>query len=70
MVVNSVAAAEPARLVGELRTVVGESLVWSGRDEALFMVDIVGRRIVRCEPATDRFRAGDFALGSSRRLNR
>jgi sugar lactone lactonase YvrE len=83
MVVNRVAAVGPARLVGDLRTVVGESLVWSGRDEALFFVDIVGRRIVRYQPATDRFRSwqtpefatsiglrseGGFILGLEKRV--
>ena len=41
-----------AKLCLDCRDVVGESLVWSGEDQALYWVDIGGRRIHRFAPAT------------------
>ncbi len=38
--------------VGDSRDIVGESPVWSARDNALYWVDIVSARIHRWEPAT------------------
>jgi sugar lactone lactonase YvrE len=41
-------------MILDARDVVGESIVWSARDAALWWVDIVGRRIHRLDPATGR----------------
>jgi len=71
-----------AEIVHAERWIVGESLVWSARDEALVFVDIVGRRILRLIPGgaleaweTPEFatsiglrRSGGFIVGLSRRI--
>jgi sugar lactone lactonase YvrE len=39
-----------ARLIFDAHDIVGESVIWSGDDAALYWVDIVGRRIHRLDP--------------------
>lgn len=41
-------------LLFDAKDIVGESIVWSGEENALYWVDIVGRRIHRLEPASGR----------------
>lgn len=41
-----------ARLVFDARDIVGESIIWSPDEEALYWVDIVGSRIHRLAPAS------------------
>jgi sugar lactone lactonase YvrE len=43
-----------ARLVLDAKNIVGESIVWSAADEALYWVDIGGRSIHRLDPAKGR----------------
>ena len=47
-----------AKLCLDCRDVVGESLVWSAEDQALYWVDIGGRRIHRFAPATGAHESG------------
>jgi sugar lactone lactonase YvrE len=71
------------RLVLDCRDQVGESPLWSADEQALYWVDIVGSRIHRYEPGTDRHdawptpelptsiglrRAGGFVVGLRRRV--
>lgn len=55
---------QPAvRLVLDARNTVGESIIWSAEEEALYWVDIVARRIHRLEPGSgrhDRWDTPDF----------
>jgi sugar lactone lactonase YvrE len=46
--------ASSATLVLDARDIVGESIVWSAAEAALYWVDIVGRRIHRLEPGSRR----------------
>ncbi len=41
-------------LLLDAKDIVGESIVWSGEEKALYWVDIVGRRIHRLEPSNGR----------------
>ncbi len=41
-------------LILDAKDIVGESIVWSGGERALYWVDIVGKRIHRLEPANGR----------------
>jgi sugar lactone lactonase YvrE len=41
-----------ARLVLDVKNIVGESLVWSGREQALYWVDIGGMHVHRFDPAS------------------
>lgn len=46
--------AASVELICDTRDVVGESLIWSARDSALWWIDIAGKRISRLEWATRR----------------
>ena len=43
-----------AELVFDARDIVGESIIWSSAEKALYWVDIGARRIHRLEPASGR----------------
>src|SRR5450432_4008828 len=45
-------AGSPVELIFSAADIVGESAVWSVRDQALWWVDIIGRVIRRLDPAT------------------
>ncbi len=48
------------RVVSDVRATLGEGLCWSPRDQALWSVDILERRLYRDVPATGAHRAWDF----------
>ena len=53
--------AEGFRCVADLKARLGESPVWSTADQALFFVDIKGRRLHRFDPAAARLDSHDLA---------
>lgn len=74
-----------ARLIIDCKDIVGESIVWSQAEQALYWVDIVGSRIHRLEPETGRHdiwqtselptsiglcQDGSFIVGLRRRVTR
>lgn len=48
------ASRQAARMLFDAKDIVGESIVWSSDEHALYWVDIGGCRIHRLEPSTDR----------------
>lgn len=61
-----------ASLLLDAKDIVGESIIWSGEESALYWVDIVGRRIHRLEPASGRhdiWPTPDFVTSIGMRAN-
>jgi sugar lactone lactonase YvrE len=56
---NAHPATGKARLLGDRRCIVGESLIWSARHGKLFFTDLVGRSFHSYDPATDVFESWD-----------
>lgn len=57
----SVPAVGPARCVQALNCELGEGLLWSVREQALYWVDILARQLHRWEPASHALRRWTFA---------